>query len=207
MNSELYISDYSIVRNSLIWKGQDISFQSDENEFTDFIKSAYKNYSIKYPKFFKMDNLCKLALIGTEVVLKDELFKGYDRDKIGLVFMNNCSSLETDRKHQISIDDKDNYFPSPAVFVYTLANIMMGEIAIKHQFKGENACFISEKFDPELFIQYTEILFQKGKIDACLCGWVDFDNDGYESVIVAVEKIKGKNLTFDINRLQHIYKN
>ena len=65
-----------------------------------------------------MDNLCKLAFLSAEIVLNDSDILKEERN-VALVFSNNASSLDTDRKHQEAINDKDNYYPSPAVFVYT----------------------------------------------------------------------------------------
>ncbi len=118
-------------------------FDSDEVSFAEFAKSAYKNFGINYPKFFKMDNLSKLAFLASEMVLSEQIV-AESENNIALVFANQSSSLDTDVKYQHSIDDKGNYFPSPAVFVYTLPNICVGEISIKHQLKSENAFFVFE---------------------------------------------------------------
>jgi hypothetical protein len=68
------------------------------------------------------------------MILKDE-----DHSRTALVFANRSSSLDTDFKYQESINSQENYFPSPAVFVYTLPNICVGEISIKHKMQTENA--------------------------------------------------------------------
>ena len=62
-----------------------------------------------------------------------------------MVFANSNSSLDVDIKHNASIADKEKYFPKPAVFVYTLPNIMLGELSIRHLLRGENIFFVSEK--------------------------------------------------------------
>ena len=35
-----------------------------------FLKEMYYNIELDYPKFFKMDNLCKLGIIGTELLYR-----------------------------------------------------------------------------------------------------------------------------------------
>ena len=96
----------------------------------DQLAQLYRNIGMSYPKFFKMDRLCKAGILGAEMLLKDYDF---DHENVkadwGIVLMNSASSLDNDRRYQETIAT-DNYYPSPAVFVYTLANIVTGEIAI-----------------------------------------------------------------------------
>jgi hypothetical protein len=95
------------------------------------------------------------------------------------------------------IKDKSNYFPSPSVFVYTLPNILIGEICIKHQVKGENAFFVSEEFDSEQINNYVTSLFNQGKINACICGWVELLREKYYSLLFMVERFDGKTPSTD----------
>jgi len=205
MSKDLLIIAHSVVRSSSILVNGEKDFTSSEQDFKTFIKEAYRNYDLKYPKFFKMDSLCKLAVIGAEIVIENSDLAEISNDRIGIVLMNRASSLETDREHQHTIDDRENYFPSPATFVYTLANIMAGEIAIRHEFQGENMCFVLSEFDVDLMHQYVSNLFESGKIDACLCGWVDFDDSNYESVQYIVGENSSKNITFDVYTTKEIY--
>ena len=118
---------------------------SDEAvDFSSFIKSAYKHFEIKHSKFFKMDNLSKLSFMASEMLLKNEKEKD-----IALVLSNRAASLDTDRKHQATISDSENSYASPAVFVYTLPNICLGEISIRHGLFSENAFFVFDEFTPE----------------------------------------------------------
>ena len=92
-----------------------------------------------------MDSLSKLGWLAAEILLKDSFNKEAlsVRKMSGLVFANANSSLDTDIKYYETAKD----IASPALFVYTLPNIVIGEICIRHNFKGENAFFISEQFD------------------------------------------------------------
>lgn len=159
----------------------------DDVLFPEFIKNASKAIGLEYPKFFKMDNLSKLAFLGAEAILKDNinLVNGND---IALVFANKSSSLDTDVKYQDSISDNNNYFPSPAVFVYTLPNICLGEISIKHQLKTENAFFVFENFNTEFMLNYASYLLESGKAEKVLCGWVEFYKNEYKAFVYMVEK-------------------
>ena len=64
---------------------------------------------------------------------------------------NADASLDTDIKYLATTKE----LPSPSVFVYTLPNIMIGEICIRNHFKGESFFFISENPDPVFFEQYV----------------------------------------------------
>ncbi|MBA4393231.1 MAG: 3-oxoacyl-ACP synthase, partial [Desulfobacca sp.] len=104
-----------------------------EQSVGQFLRSIYRHYTISYPKFYKMDNLCKLGFLSAEILLQGtDILRNYPEEDIGIILGNASSSLDSDEKHQESIQDRSSYFPSPSVFVYTLANIMAGEIAIRH---------------------------------------------------------------------------
>src|SRR5690554_7391213 len=113
-----------------------------------------------------MDNLSKLAFLAADVLLKNENLNE-EENNIALIFSNRASSLDTDRKHQAAIENDAAYFPSPAVFVYTLPNICLGEISIKHRLYSENSFFIFAKFNAEYLHQYAESLLQSGKEKKC----------------------------------------
>ncbi len=168
---------------------------SDENSqnLSEFLSNAYKALGGSYPKFHKMDAQCKLGFLATEALFKEtDFLQRASLDKTAIVLSNSASSLETDRQYQHSISDKTNYFPSPAVFVYTLPNIVIGEIAIKFKITGENAFFVSEKLDAELLENYINILLTNGS-EAAIGGWTNVDNDDYEAFIFLVENQENPN--------------
>jgi hypothetical protein len=155
----------------------------------EFLKTAYRSLNSAYPKFFKMDNLSKLGFVSVEYLLKEiHLSEKYLPEEIGIILQNSSSSLETDEKHQETISDRQNYFPSPSVFVYTLPNIMVGEIAIRHKIKGENAVLISEKPDAGQLFLFVNELFEKKRVNCCITGWVEAYHERQEAVIMLVEK-------------------
>jgi hypothetical protein len=184
------VTKYCIIRDNKIIINGALDYHTEPTQpYIEFIKGAYRNYKFNYLKFFKMDELCKLAYLSSEVLLKDSNFLGcYPPNEIGVVLSNCASSLDIDIKHQKTISDKENYFPSPGVFVYTLANIMIGEICIKHKIYGENAMFVSEKFDPDQLWEYSEMLFNSGKVSSVISGWVDVMHDSYTAFLYIVEK-------------------
>lgn len=188
MSSDNYISSFcSIKNNTISLNGSKV--YSDENiEFSEFIKAAYKSLDTNYPKFFKMDALSKLAFLAADVLLKNENLNSEEENDIAIVFSNKASSLDTDRKHQKSIDNEEDYFPSPAVFVYTLPNICIGEISIKYKLFSENSFFIFENFNAQHLLDYSNSLLATGKTDKVLCGWVELDGDKYDAYLYLVTK-------------------
>jgi hypothetical protein len=187
MANKTYIQSYCTIRNNeIILNGYSV-LKLEPIPFSDFSKKVYQNFEMNYPKFFKMDNLSKLAFLGAELLLKAE--NNSDKENnTALVFANKSSSLDTDVKYQNSISDKEEYYPSPAVFVYTLPNICLGEISIRHQLKSENSFFIFADFNPVFMEQYSNILLENNKADKVLCGWVEYYNEEYTAFLYVVTK-------------------
>ncbi len=187
------ISYAHIKNNSVSVNGTQVFCSEKNTTLPEFLSEAYKSLGISYPKFHKMDLQCKLGFLCTEFAIKNTNFISENElDKTAIVICNSASSLQTDKLHQHSIDDKTNYFPSPAVFVYTLPNIIIGELAIKHKITGENAFFVSEKFDVNLIVNYTELILNDYATSA-ICGWVEVDEDAYEAFIFLVETKNNTN--------------
>ena len=206
MNNGLCISAHCRIKdNSAALNGETV-FTLEEASFTQFIKALYRDQKFEYSKFFKMDNLSKLGFAAAEILLSnaDDKIMGAE---VGVVLANANASLDTDVKHQESIADAKNYFPSPSVFVYTLPNIVIGEICIKHKFTGENACLISKSFDSDQLFEYTMNLFNNGKVSSCLIGWVDCYLGEYDAALFFITRNNDKKSNFESERLKSIYQN
>jgi hypothetical protein len=183
--TKTYIHDYCTIENNEIVLNGTTVFKTEPTSFGDFSKQAYRNSDMQYPKFFKMDALSKLAFLGAELLLSP-IISPETENNIALVLANKSSSLDTDVKYQESISDQENYFPSPAVFVYTLPNICLGEISIRHQLKSENSFFIFDAFNPDFMSNYANILLQSNKADLVLCGWVEYFNETYKAFLCTI---------------------
>ncbi|NTV84540.1 MAG: 3-oxoacyl-ACP synthase [Bacteroidales bacterium] len=211
----MLITRYSAVNPPALLFNGSIVMRNEAADPAEFLKSSYRQMNISYPKFFKMDNLCKLAFLSAEILLKDaELLTKYPSEEIGMIILNSSSSLETDEKHQESISDRENYFPSPSVFVYTLPNIMTGEIAIRHKIKGENGVFISEKPDAGMIFTLVDELFSRKRVSCCITGWVESYHSRLSSCLMLVEnEEKAKTVSqpqeiiiFDPSNLERLFK-
>lgn len=169
----------------------------------NFLLSAYKYLQPDYPKFYKMDHLCKLGLLAVDCLLNSrKISDQYGAENVGLVFSNANSSLDADLHYFESVKN----IPSPAQFVYTLPNIVIGEVSIRHRCKGENAFFVSDRFDADFMQFYVQDLFNRKRVDACICGWVECLGEGYKAVVYLIEKCSGElTLPFDTAHIHQIF--
>jgi hypothetical protein len=181
-----FISSFCTIESGRIMVNGELYFNAPATQFTDFAKQAYNHSAIEYPKFFKMDNLSKLAFLASDLLIKDEINKDGENN-IALLFANCSSSLDTDMKYMDMISDKENYHPSPSVFVYTLPNICMGEISIRYSLHTENSFFIFEKFNPDFFAGYAGVMLTIHKAEKILCGWVEFYGNDYKAFMYLVK--------------------
>lgn len=135
-------------------------------------EGLYRGLGYSYPKFFKMDLLCKWAWLGAEALLKTETGYEYgqaDKNKIAVVLATKHGSLAVDKRYLETLDT----IPSPALFVYTLPNIMLGELCIRHGFKGEQLCLMQDAFDAGEMSFWVQDLFKHRGMEHCIFGWVD----------------------------------
>jgi hypothetical protein len=172
----------SISANKITKDGQIIfEFPGTAESFLD---KTYAHFEIAYPKFHKMDSLCKLGFLAAEVLLKGRQHeKKYSEIETGLVLSNSHASLDVDLKYVKTIQSG----ASPSLFVYTLPNIVIGEISIRHHFKGENAFFVFKHFDGKFMAEYVSGLFENNLIKNCICGWVDYLKEDYRAILFLVE--------------------
>jgi 3-oxoacyl-[acyl-carrier-protein] synthase-1 len=143
-----------------------------------FLTKLYHLYNMEYPKFFKMDVLCKVGFVASEILLKE---KGEERfvpraDRAVILFNRN-TSLNADRTFQRTIANTEDFYPSPAVFVYTLPNIVTGEIAIRNKYHGESSFILLPEKSLEAMDQAIERAFLDPETTSVLTGWVEAVSD------------------------------
>lgn len=204
MSAIVHITAHVLISDQQVFKNAALVYENKEVDAPGFLMAAYQHLGIKYPKFYKMDHLCKLGWLAAEVLLSEaELAQKYQAEEVGLVLSNANSSLDADLKYFESVKE----IASPALFVYTLPNIVIGEISIKHKFKGENAFFIFEQFDADFIQKYVSDLFNNDILQACICGWVEWMGNHYKAVLFLVEKgsLAAGNINFTTEQLNKIY--
>ncbi|MBA3673820.1 MAG: hypothetical protein H0W75_02515 [Chitinophagaceae bacterium] len=200
-----YITAYCRISNDSIYKNGNVLFENKGVEVQTFLLSAYKHFDINYSRFYKMDNMSKLGWLASEMLLKDNFQKEkYKPEEIGIILSNANASLDTDEKYFAGIKD----IPSPSLFVYTLPNIVTGEICIRNNFKGEDAFFVSDKFDSDFIKNYVAGLMDRNILQACICGWVELLREEYKVVLFLIEKSKTDNaISFSKENMNKIFDN
>ena len=159
-----------------------LSFQNSSE-----ITELYRSLKIDYPKFFKMDGLSKLGLLASELILKDFENRFSPREDVALVCFNSASSLDMDTQYQATIQNNDNYFPSPSLFVYTLPNIVNGEIAIRNKFFGESFFYICKIFDARQVVDTVKKTFYDTTVTAVLAAWIEYTEEKKEVFMMWIE--------------------
>ncbi|MDR0892938.1 MAG: beta-ACP synthase [Mediterranea sp.] len=152
-----------------------VTLESDQ-DFHTFIRTAYKEQGGSNPKFYKMDDLCKLGYVAAEQLLQGLSFPP---EKIGILLANASASLDTDSKQQALISQEGDHAASPALFVYTLPNVVLGEICIRHKIQGENTFFVSREYDERQMDEYARIVMAKQKLSCCIVGWCELYKEHY----------------------------
>lgn len=187
----VHINNQGVVLNN-----KTISIEEWNDPSLSPFKAIYKQLNLAYPKFYKMDNLCKLGFLGVEFLNSVVDFSYFEGDRISQLFQNSYSSLDTDAEHQRTINEGVKP-PSPAVFVYTLPNIVMGEIAIRNKFHGENLFALENEFSAKNLITLSQTQFELNKADAVIGGWLELYKNDFNLRLYFLDKNQD-NGTYDI---------
>lgn len=140
------------------------------------LTALYRQYAGNYPKFFKMDTLARLGFVGVEMLLHECEEKHLPiPQNPALVFGNRSASIKNDTDYLATIVNPEQYFPSPALFVYTLPNIVTGEIAIRHKWYGETCFYVLPEEDQ--LLRLAEITLRTTAHDSAIAGWVECTAD------------------------------
>ncbi len=196
-----YITGYSILRNQRIIPAPHFG-QVSANSVDEFLNATYEKMGLSYPKFYKMDNQSRFGLLAAEILLRENPMSDHKPDAVAVVLSNGNASLDTDVRFEAST----RHMASPSLFVYTLSNIVIGEICIRHGITGENAFFVTPEFDTSFMRDYVnDVLFYE-HTEACIAGWVDVIGQQADVLLYLVEKQKrGLALPHTAEQLKRIY--
>ena len=161
----------------------------------EMLTEVYKTKIGDYPKFYKMDMLSRLAFVASELLIgcegqrsKDEGQLSISKDR-AVVLFNHSSSIIADRQYVKSIE-KDDFFPSPAAFVYTLPNITTGEIALRNGYHGETSFYLLAERNEKLMQRVIKSTFIDRDIKSVIGGWIDCPSeDKFECEINIFDKV------------------
>lgn len=160
-----------------------------EAPFEGMIRAAYKRLGAPNLKFYKMDDLSKTGYVAAEYLLRDRrLSERYAPTEIAVVLENRSSSLDSDLAHQRIVDAHPEEGASPAVFVYTLPNVVAGEICIRHRIQGENTFFVTDG-DGTTARQYARRLVERGVARAAIYGRCEYFAGRYDVELNLLEAL------------------
>ena len=160
------------------------AFVSSQTDFHTFSREAFKFREEANMKFYKMDDLCKLGYLASAWLL-DGI--EYGEEECGIVMSGKYGCLDTDIRHQQIIDSEGDSSASPAVFVYTLPNVVAAEISIRHHIKGENIWFWSEDKTMSDIKKYASIMTASRDLKYCIAAHIDFINGDYFAIFELLE--------------------
>lgn len=199
-----------ILNQRKLWEGNEELGKQEGQEHHSLLTSLYKQMIGNYPKFYKMDGLSRLGFVASEILLnaekaeteeerKEEERKNVEERKEeeiknleerAIIFFNHSSSIASDRNYKESINDKDNYFPSPSIFVYTLPNIVTGEIAIRNHFHGETSFFILPDKDERMMEEILQASCRDDQSKSFLTGWIDYEDERHFEADLKIKKMR-----------------
>jgi 3-oxoacyl-[acyl-carrier-protein] synthase-1 len=168
------------------------------------ITELYRSLQINYPKFFKMDSLSKLGFVASELIFKDTENRFTPREDMAMICFNRSSCLDTDMQFEATIRDNENYFPSPSLFVYTLPNIVIGEIAIRNKFYGESFFYLCENFDARQIVETVKLAFYDKTTTTVLAAWIEHLKEKSDLLMMLIENENG-NLELTEEQVNKLY--
>ena len=177
-----------VLDHQKLWEGKKELGEQEGQEHHSLLTTLYKQMIGNYPKFYKMDGLSRLGFVASEILLNAE--KGETDEERAIIFFNHSSSIASDRNYKESINDKDNYFPSPSIFVYTLPNIVTGEIAIRNHFHGETSFFILPDKDERMMEEILQASCRDDQSKSFLTGWIDYEDERHFEADLKIKKMR-----------------
>ncbi|MBC7387925.1 MAG: hypothetical protein H7329_01820 [Opitutaceae bacterium] len=193
--TDKFIYSVSSYKNGELSFNGNAQFKSLLEPTDERLNECFQKLGISYPKFFKMDPISKTGFLCTELLVKNnaELIQ-IESSQVAVLVNTFSGSFDSDIKFQETIQSTENYFPSPGLFVYTLPNIVIGEICIRNGFKGENLCLLSERPEIDQIFVTISAWINSGLTEVTICGWIEVKNDQSHATLILVGKDKEKRI-------------
>lgn len=164
-----------ITPENVIIDGKQVTIAVESDKM---LTELYKRCIGSYPKYYKMDRLSQLGFVASELLLTQERPRRQQCSDRAVVLFNHTSSVWVDREYEQSIaTDGEGYFPSPSLFVYTLPNIVCGEIALRNGYHAETSFYIIENKNESIMHSILTSTFIDKSIQSILTGWIDYEDD------------------------------
>ena len=176
----------AITPDSLTMDGKAVPLESHG---AALVTEIFKKFLADGSRFFKMDLYSRLAYVATSLLAKDSL-EGCDPEEVALVVFTQNGSVLADRKHLSTFSNPEEFFPSPAVFINTLPNVVLGEIAVKNSIKGETTLVLLPGRDESAMNRIIDATLAATKPAVMICGWIDCDAEDSFTAELKLLKIK-----------------
>lgn len=132
-------------------------------------------------KFYKMDLFSRLVFVAAGMLLKEGCGV-LDPATTAVVLFNASSSVIADRQHLGTFPSAGEFYPSPSVFLYTLPNVVLGELAATFGIKGETTFIILAQKDGTLMNTVVDATLAATAPSAVITGWADCSaEDSFEA--------------------------
>lgn len=146
----------------------------------DMLRTIYQTLDLSYPKFHKMDTASKLALLAVEPLVAEARQRGADiQERLGLLGLSNSGSNAVDAEHWSTFVHTGT--ASPALFVYTLPNIGLGEITIRHGIHGVSQCLLGRDAGRTGWMNALRTMHQRDGMRWIVLVWSDIFADRCEA--------------------------
>lgn len=90
-----------------------------------------------------------------------------------IVLFNMTSTAIVDKEFLETISDNDAYYPSPSIFVYTLPNIVTGEVAMRYGWQVETSFYVLRERNEQMIHEIVNATAQAHPGERILYGWMD----------------------------------
>lgn len=180
------ITSTVVIKSDTCYVNGEKVFKIDSSSEDGWFKQIYRFIQPEYPKFYKMDQLSQAAFLAVELLKiygKTDITSLHD-EEVAMLFANRETSSVTDA---LFIDSyENNGSPSPSLFVYTLPNILLGELSIRNKWYGENIFTVFPKFALGFYEMNATVLLDDSAA-MVLCGWINVTQNQQEIVIFTIE--------------------
>ena len=179
----------SITESSFSVDGKAITVESGG---AALVTEIFKKYLGDGQKFYKMDPYSRLAYLSCCMAAQGpdgpreqdpaqtasssvnrEATVDIAPEETALVLFTREGSLLADRRHLGTFCREGEYYPSPAIFINTLPNVVLGEIALKNRIKGETTLVMLSERDETTIRTVLEATLSFSSPRRLICGWVD----------------------------------
>lgn len=176
------IIHYSRLRNdTLIADGVIIAGldKSEAKTTEERLNLFYKKAGFNYLKFFKMDPFCKAGMLCL-LPFAEYLHSHPRASEGGLLLFTDSGCSMADEEHIRLVTEAA---ASPAVFVYTLPNIVLGEWSIFSRWVGYGQCFMLSQFKATYLAERIAAFKSDFPQAPVVASWLSVNDDCLDGIL------------------------